>query len=82
MTWYFDPSGRTIDVYDHTGSLVREDVEFGGSWEGDFPRNVLLDIMYQEAKASYNDAGGAVTQYVLLTLAEATFEQIEEGTPA
>lgn len=81
MTWYFDPSDTRMDVYDHNGTLVREGLEFGGSWTGTFPRGIVFDVMYEEATSAYNDAGGQVTDYVLLTLAEATFEQIEEGTP-
>jgi hypothetical protein len=81
MTWYFDPEGSTMDVYDHTGEIVREDYEFGGSWTGPFPRESILSIMYDEAASAYNETDGVVTEYVLLTLAEATFEQIEQGTP-
>jgi hypothetical protein len=81
MTWYFDPSGTKMDLYDHKGTKVREQIEFRGSWTGRFPRETIFDVMYDEARTTYTDAGGSVTQYVLLTLAEATFEQIEEGTP-
>jgi hypothetical protein len=81
MTWYFDPSGTTFDLYDHTGTKVRKNVEFGGTWSGDFPRNAVFDEMYDVTQQSYADAGGVVDEYVLLVLAEALFEQIEEGTP-
>jgi len=37
MTWYFDPVETTMDVYDHDGTQVRTDIEFGGSWTGDYP---------------------------------------------
>ena len=81
MTWYFDPDGATIDIYDHTGAKVREGVMFNGSWSGRFPRGPIFHAMYAEARAAYNDAGGTITEYVLLTLADATFEQIEQGMP-
>lgn len=81
MTWYFDPERETFDLYDHEGTKVREDVEFGGGWSGDFPRDAVFSEMYDIAAESYADAGGSADEYTLLVLAEALFEQIEEGTP-
>lgn len=74
MTCYFDPSGSTMDVYDHEGTLVVENFEFGGSWSGDFPREVL-DVLYANREGSQPSA---YNQELLFCLAA---EQIEMGTP-
>lgn len=73
MTCYFDPSGTTMDVYDHEGAPVAEDYEFGGSWSGDYP-NAVLDILYdarEDGRSSYNAELNACM----------AGEQIEMGTP-
>lgn len=74
MTWYFDPSGDTMDVYDHTGAKVASGREFGGGWNGDYPSEVL-DVMYE------NLEGDQPSAYNQSLIAAASCEQIEEGTP-
>lgn len=76
MTWYFDPSGTTLDVYDHTGSKVASNREFSGVWSN-FPDEVLT-VMQEEAEdaVANND-----TTRALYCVAYAAFEDIEEGTP-
>lgn len=74
MTCFFDPSGTTMDVFDHQGDLVAEDVEFGGSWSGDYP-NKVLDVLYD---ARDGDSLNSYNQELLFSLAG---EQIEQGTP-
>lgn len=63
-----------MDVYDHTGTLVAENYEFGGVWSGEFPHEVL-DVLYSAREGSqpsdYN-------QELLFCVA---CEQIEQGTP-
>ena len=74
MTWYFDTSDTTMDVYDHTGALVAESREFGGSWSGDFPNEVLAvmrESMDGDQPSAYNQA----------LLSDAATENIEQGTP-
>lgn len=74
MTCYFDPEGTTMDVYDHEGTLVGENVEFGGSWNGDFPRDVLdvlRDAMEGSKPSAYNQD----------LLADMASENIKEGVP-
>lgn len=77
MTWYFQPNGDTMDVYDHNGLMVKNNYEFGGTWEDAFPDEVL-DIMNEQARQAINNGD---TDYALLTLADAAFEQIEHGVP-
>lgn len=74
MTCYFDPSGTTMDVYDHEGTIVGESVEFGGSWTGEYPQ-MVLDVLYE---ARDGNTPNAYNQELLFCLAA---EQIEEGTP-
>lgn len=74
MTWYFDPSGTTMDVYDHTGDRVATGREFGGSWSGDFPDEVLV-VMRETMK------GNQPSAYNQTLLADAATENIEQGTP-
>lgn len=76
MTWYFDPTDQTIDVYDHTGSIVADGRPIDGSWSR-FPDDVL-EIMDLEAVAAFERNDMA---YVLQTLRHGAFELIEEGTP-
>lgn len=76
MTWYFDPDVDTMDVYDHTGSLVASDIPISG-WDDDFPDEVL-EVIDTEAVDAYqaNDV-----KRVLQCLRHGAFELIEEGTP-
>lgn len=73
MTWYFDPHGTTMDVYDHTGTLVAQGREFGGTWT-DYPDEVLTvmrESMDGDQPSAYNRS----------LLADAATENIVEGTP-
>ena len=74
MTCYFDPHGTTMDVYDHDGNLVGEDVEFGGTCRGRYPPEVL-DVLYDAREESQPSA---YNQELLFCLAGG---QIERGTP-
>lgn len=76
MVWLFNSNGRSLDVYDHTGSQVATDRPFSGSWSR-FPDEVL-EVMKEEAVAAFQ---AGETQRVLRILADAAFEDIEEGTP-
>lgn len=37
MTWYFDPSGKTYDAYDPSGTQFITGREFSGSWSNTPP---------------------------------------------
>lgn len=80
MTWYFDPSGQTFDLYDHEGALILSDVPFDGTWSTPpgYPQEVL-DEMNTLARNYYATNGW--DGYLLSALADVWFEQIEEGTP-
>jgi hypothetical protein len=75
MTCYFDPA--TADVYDHEGAKIGnldDDTDWGQSWSGDFPREVLdalRDAMEGTKPSAYNQA----------LLADMSSENIEKGTP-
>jgi len=76
MTWYYVPSGQTLDVYDHTGTLVRENVSFSGTWS-DVP-DPVYDCMADAAReaAARGDLG-----YAAEAFADAIADDIEEGEP-
>jgi len=81
MTWYFDPSGTTMDVYDHTGTMIAQDRlipetdESGeGNWMGDYPDEVLV-VMRESMD------GDQPSAYDQSLLADAATENIEEGMP-
>jgi len=78
MTWYCDPSGTTMDVFDHTGEQKASDREFGGSWTGDYPDDVL-QVMQEVAVAEYQANGFG--DYLMTVLRDAIFENIEMATP-
>ena len=76
MTWSFDPSGETVDIYDHTGSLVAEGREFSGVWS-DHP-----DVVATVALEAVTDAiDTADLPYALTAVADLAAGNIEEGTP-
>lgn len=77
MTWYFDPSGTSLDVYDHDGVKVASGREFVGSWRGRFPSEVLT-IMQEQAEAAIANSNN---EYAIKTVLEMAGENIEEGTP-
>lgn len=74
MTWYFDPTERWMDVYDHNGDLVAEGVDFGGRWEGDFPKEV--HAVMREAMGD-----GTPSRYNQLLTADAATNNIKQGIP-
>jgi len=76
MTWYFSPSGTVIDVYDHTGTEVANELAHGGTWAG------TPDIVYQVMTEEIGDAAtnGDIT-YAVEALADAIADNIEEGQP-
>jgi hypothetical protein len=76
VTWYFDPSGTTVDIYDHTGSLVAEGREFAGIWS-DYP-DVVATVVTEEVTQAI-DTGNL--PYALVAVGDLAAENIEEGTP-
>jgi hypothetical protein len=76
MTWYFDPSGTTMDVYDHTGAIVREGYEFGGGWTG--TPDIVYEIMADEARKA---VGNGNIAYAAEVFADGIADNIEQGTP-
>lgn len=76
MTWYFDPTGTTMDVYDHEGALVAQDRSFSGRWSDPpgYPDEVL-EVM----RESFQTGGPSAYNQALLR--DAATENIEEGTP-
>jgi len=76
MTWHYDPNGEALDVYDHTGTLVRESMSFSGAWSG-VPEPVY-SIMADAAReaAVRGDLG-----YAAEVFADAIADDIEEGQP-
>lgn len=74
MTCYFDPNGTTMDVYDHEGNLVGDNVEFNGSWSGDFPREVL-DVLRGAMEGTKPSA------YNQVLLADMASENIKQAVP-
>lgn len=76
MVWHFDPSGNTMDVYDHTGSLIAEDVTFSGSWNTPpgYPEEII-DVMRDQFNPSSNPV------YSLNLLFDLLIGDIRKGTP-
>jgi hypothetical protein len=78
MTWHFDVSGDTFDLYDHNNDRVRSNVSFSGSWTGSCPDEILL-VMEEVAVAEYQSNG--FSDYLMALLRDAIFDNIEIGTP-
>ena len=76
MTWYFDPDSDTIDIYDHTGSLVAEGRAFSGAWP-DYPP-VVATVVDEEVTEAIDAAD---LPYALTAVADLAAGNIEEGTP-
>jgi len=76
MTWYFSPSSESLDVYDHTGTLVREDVGFSGAWS-DVPDPVYNCM----ADAAREAAARGDLAYAAEVFADAIADDIQEGRP-
>jgi hypothetical protein len=76
MTWWFDPTNQTIDIYDHTGALVAEGREFSGVWS-DYP-DVVTTVGNEEVAEAIDSAD---LPYALTATADLAAGNIEEGTP-
>jgi len=76
MTWYYTPTGETLDVYDHTGTLVRESVAFSGAWS-----NVPDPVYNCMADAAREAAARGDLEYAAEVFADAIADDIKEGTP-
>lgn len=74
MTWYFEAHERQIDVWDHNGNHVAQNVDFSGVWSGDFPNEV-----YRVMRESMD--GTQPSLYNQHLLADAATDNIKEGTP-
>jgi hypothetical protein len=77
MTWYFDPDGETVDLYDPDGALVTEDRPFSGSWS-DYPTE--LDPVAVDHILSLSLSTNLSTGFRFL--GEWATGDIEQGTPA
>jgi hypothetical protein len=83
MTWHFDPSGKQMDVYDHTGTKVREAYELGGGWSNGYP-DAVEEIMAAEIEANSNMGSGnspVASEYAVLTIIDYIRGDIKQGTP-
>jgi hypothetical protein len=76
MTWFFDPNGTTVDIYDHTGDLVAEGREFAGTWS-DYP-DVVATVVAEEVADAIDSAD---LPYALTAVADLAAGNIEEGPP-
>jgi len=76
MTWTYQATGSTISVYDHTDTLVVENIEFSPSWSG-VPKPVY-DTMADAAREAI--ARGDL-EYAVQVFADAIADDIEEGRP-
>jgi len=76
MNWHYNPAGKILEVYDHTGTLVKESVNFTGTWS-DVPEPVY-NCMADAAReaAARGDLG-----YAAEVFADAIADDIEEGQP-
>lgn len=77
MTWYYDISQdrSSMDVYDHTGSLVETVQNDGGGFK---PKPDVLAVMEADVRGSGFDS---LTRRQKIIMLEAIFENIEQGTP-
>jgi hypothetical protein len=76
MTWYFDPDGTTVDIYDHTGTLVADSRAFSAAWS-DYP-DVVETVLTQEIADAIDTAD---FPYALTAVADLAAGNIEEGSP-
>lgn len=81
--WRFDPSGKTMDVYDHEGTKVASGVAIAfdadgnpvGVWSGDYPdrvKDIARNQMDGDQPSAYNQG----------LLSDMAADNIERGTPA
>jgi len=76
MTWHFQANGETLQGYDHTGRVVRDSVDFSGSW-ADVPEPVYNCM----ADAVREAAARGDLEYAAEVFADAIADDIEEGQP-
>lgn len=76
MTWYFDPEGETVDLYDPDGEVVAEGVEFSGSWS-EYPRGELRD----EVAGHLASGAPANTEQAILWAFDWLAGDVQEGQP-
>lgn len=76
MTWHYTPNGGTLNVYDHTGTLVRENVSFSGAWSG-----VPGEVYECMADAARDAASRGDLAYAAEVFADGIADDIEEGVP-
>jgi len=76
MTWHFTTEKEQLEVSDHTGTVVRDDVDFSGSWV-DVPEPVYNCM----ADAAREAAARGDLEYAAETFADAIADDIEEGQP-
>jgi len=83
MTWHYthDQQARSGTVWDHSGSKVEDGYDIAGSGvpsaNGRIP-DFVFDVMYREAMSEYTNSN---IQEALRIVAEAAFEDIEQGKP-
>jgi len=77
VTWYYSigDSGRSVEVYDHTGQLVASITNQPVNVPG-----TILEVMEQEAMSGGTDSG--LTKRQVAILRDAIFRNIEEGKPS
>lgn len=76
MTWFFDPAGQTVDVYDHEGKLIADSRSFDGVWS-EHP-DIVATVVAEEAREAINTAD---LPYATAATADLATGNIEEGTP-
>lgn len=76
MTWRFDPSAETVDLYDPNGNLVAEEISFSGSWSG-YPREELRT----EVAAHLASDALLSTEQAVVWAFQWLSGDVEKGTP-
>jgi len=76
MTWYYSCNSNTLDVYDHTNTLVRESVDIPEAWS-----NVPDPVYEIMADAAREAAVRGNLKYAAEVFADAIADDIEEGQP-
>jgi len=77
MTWFFDPSGETVDLYNPNGDLVAEDIAFSGSWATSPPEELRTEVA-----AHLTGSAPLSTEQAVLWAFEWLSGDVEEGTPS
>ena len=76
MTWNFDATGETVDLYDPDGNLVSESVEFSGAWS-EYPQAELRD----EVASHLTSDAPASTEQAVLWAFQWLAGDVQEGIP-